>query len=147
MSDKRIRIPSEMRHAAFKAVANKHGVSTVGAMAESWADDAAVAVEAALLWLSEHPIVPTNDLIGDCYEKVYGVRLSTSADYDRVGKFVAESQRRMFLSPQPEIQEEIADLLWDDSKGRLGEMGVGRNDRHNALIVEAFNRGKAVRTK
>ena len=74
--------------------------------------------EAALLWLSENPVVPTHDQ--------FDAMRGTYRD------ICAEWQRRMFLAPEPEVPEEVKDLLWD---GQTGE-----DEEHNRKIIEAFNR-------
>jgi hypothetical protein len=67
------------------------------------------ALEAAVLWLSENPIVPNPDQISDigsCVQHKLGGAVVGYAD------FVEEWQRRMFLAPWAE----------DDSDGRLQGM-------------------------
>ena len=90
-------------------------------------------LEAALRWLSENPIVPTDEqakLLG----KVYASNNFGSDYHDSLKRTVVEWQRRMFLAPEPEVPEEVKDLLWD---GQTGE-----DEEHNRKIIEAFNRGQ-----
>lgn len=84
------------------------------------------ALEAALQWLADHPIVPTD---------AQWEELSASAPLNSRNMsykwVVAEWQRRMFLVPEP--PNGVEDLLWGQ-----GHWGVS----HNHLILEAFRRGQ-----
>lgn len=71
-------------------------------------------VEASLRWLSENPIVPTDEQILEM-EKLHQ---SDCSLWNRFGSsnnhayYCYEWQRRMFLAPpEPEVLEEIKDLL------------------------------------
>lgn len=57
------------------------------------------ALEAALLWLAENPIVPNCEQAEElfCNKSIISV--------------CVEWQRRMFLAPEPEVPEELKDLL------------------------------------
>lgn len=82
-------------------------------------------LEAALLWLSENPIVPT--------EEQWKAMNNERQWPDSVGRrqwLVAEWQRRMFLAPEPEVPEEIADLL------------VGVHPDVAPIALEAYRRGQ-----
>lgn|ERR1017187_6182404 len=132
MSD-RIVIPEEMRFAALKAVAEKHEVTSIGAMAASWADDADCAVEAALRWQSENPRVPTGQQLWE---------MSTKGPLADVNFVCAEWQRRMYLVPEPEVPEGTADLHWPG-----GLLGMGLGDTHNEQVDEAYRRGQKISPK
>jgi hypothetical protein len=80
-------------------------------------------LEAALRWLSEHPIVPSTDDIGSMQDLLNGYGI---ADWGPI--LCAEWQRRMLLAPEPEVPEEISDLI------------RGRED--DDLIIEAYRRGQ-----
>lgn len=83
-------------------------------------------LEAALRWLSENPIVPTPQQWKDIEESVPMFHI-----WDRVGEW----QRRMFLSPEPEVPEEIKDLV----------EGMSWNSTTPKAIIEAFRRGQKSR--
>ena len=51
-------------------------------------------LEAALRWLSENPIVPTDEQIHDMYSRECEAGIS----FTLVARFIAEWQRRMFLA-------------------------------------------------
>ncbi len=118
MSEKRYVVPDGMMNAAC----NDHHAIGVNQR------DVAKMLEAALRWLSENPIVPTER---EC------ARL---CDYDpKIVKFVVSVwQRLAFLAPEPEVPEAIKDLLWV----RLERDGCDVED-HNKDILEAYQRGKA----
>ena len=81
-------------------------------------------LEAALRWLAENPMIPTDKQLGE----IRGNIVHTYGS-DITWHICAEWQRRMFLSPEPEVPEEIIDLLCR-----------GDVDR-NPLILEAYRRG------
>lgn len=60
-------------------------------------------LEAALVWLTEHPIVPTDEQMNTAYFEVYKCRLSEASDREKVAKFVADLQRHIFDAPEPEV--------------------------------------------
>ena len=89
-------------------------------------------LEAALLWLSENPIVPTSEQLHSIIGKL-PMAMCDIVWTERDRALIAEWQRRMFLAPEPEVPEEIKDL-WQaqptpDAKRRT---------------VEAFQRGQQV---
>jgi hypothetical protein len=115
----RIKVPEGMLQAG-------RSVYSVYATAE---EGARVILEAALRWLSENPIVPTDGQI-----------FQDSIPYDgneinAIRHHVVGFQRRMFLAPEPEVPEEIKDLLYDPKDG---PNKVDRND----AIIEAYRRGQ-----
>lgn len=87
-------------------------------------------VNAALLWLSENPIRPNCEQIGEI-SKWFGSHNHGATCED----FCEEWQRRMFLAPEPEVPEEIADLTIADSDDIAGDL-------HNARLIEAYRRGQ-----
>ena len=99
-----------------------------------WLDDGFLlsVIEAAFRWLSENPIVPTAEQMDEI------CRQHSWLDRDSVRFGAREWQRRMFLAPEPEMPEEIKDLLYDPKDGPTK---TGRND----AVIEAFRRGKASR--
>ena len=87
-------------------------------------------LEAALLWLSENPIVPTSEQLHSIIGKL-PVAMCDIVWTERDRALIAEWQRRMFLAPEPEVPEQIKDL-WQaqptpDAKRRT---------------IEAFRRGR-----
>ena len=108
MIEKKTVVPEGMLAAAWQDIAaamkERISVGGIGGVAELHV--ARIAVEAALRWLSENPIVPTDEQIRDLFEaNRYGV----SREAWRI--YFTEWQRRMFLAPEPEIPDEIEDLL------------------------------------
>ena len=103
-------------------------------------------LEAALLWLSKNPIVPTYEqiesLLKICVQNVPGKNGMTL--YQK--EFCKEWQRIMFLSPDPEVPEEIKDLLYCE-QDRIGIHGdpvhasklIWESDRR---AIEAYHRGQ-----
>lgn len=90
MSEKRIVVPEEMLVAASDALAKmKYPALRI--------ELAGVALEAALLWLSENPIVPTDEQADELWRhpKVLSI-------YEHYAKAMARDwQRMMFLAPNP----------------------------------------------
>ena len=91
------------------------------------------AVEAALRWLSEHPIVPTQKQSRKLYADVpQGLLVDEVPSW-----YAVEWQRRMFLAPESEVPEEIKDLLWS-----IGGTWMQTDKKHNNEVAEAYRRGK-----
>lgn len=65
-------------------------------------------LEAALRWLSENPIVPTDQQEMEIYKKY----ISTVSDKAYPIYLLKEWQRRMFLAPEPEVPEAVKDILY-----------------------------------
>jgi len=106
-------------------------------------------LEAALRWLSENPIVPTDEQAADLYNA--NLDIDYSKKYDATHAVVVEWQRRMFLSPEPEIPEDVKDLgicskleqssqHWDWS-GREGDL----EKVVEQIAIEAYRRGQRSR--
>lgn len=123
MTDKKIVVPSGMKLAALAGFE--------GSKSGPWEAQMSDALEAALRWLSENPIVPTDGQVNRLQEQkpdgVSWIRW-TSVEY----------QRRMFLAPEPEAPEEVKDLIWD--LDHTGWQTTG--EKHNKEIAEAFRRGQ-----
>lgn len=104
---------------------------------------AMAALEAALQWLSENPIVPSQtqamELTG--FTKYQDLELA------RARLALTRWQRRMFLAPEPEVHEEIEELLWKDdfskSKGTIWVRSIDDGMTWNQAVIEAYKRGKA----
>ena len=139
MNDPKIKVPEGMLKAAF----NGAGKTVQGC---PWQEIAAASVEAALLWMSENPIVPTTsqaEVVRDAVDKVMehgkGRLLNGSMVSDGVIETCVEWQRRMFLAPEPEVPEEIKDLLWTVP---TPDCGIYLVAKHNADVIESFRRSQ-----
>ena len=96
MTDERIQVPEGMLKAAIDAQEMRCDPTITK-----------IGVEAALRWWKANPIEPTDD---DCIS--IGQAWNGNSAGNPFWKFVAtEWQRRMFLAPEPEVPEEIKDLL------------------------------------
>ena len=129
MSEKKIVVPEGM----IRAVEDRCGdLCKYGGKSQSVRFVSQTAVEAALRWLSENPILPTAEQLYSTIGKL-PVAMCDIVWTERDRALIAEWQRRMFLAPEPEVPEEIKDL-WQaqptpDAKRRT---------------VEAFQRGQQV---
>jgi hypothetical protein len=65
-----------------------------------------------------------------------------------------EWQRRCFLAPEPEVPEDVKELLWADARCPDGIFYFPVDDRkpytsetlhHNKQIIEAYRRGKGAK--
>lgn len=129
MSEKKIHVPAEMLRAFDDALLPLEDGET------GWSQvEAESALEAALLWLSENPIVPTP-------EQVLDMGKSISLKWPEI--YCAVWKRRMFLAPEPEVPEEIKDLQG------IHLASVRDQDDLNRLVtklnLEAFRRGRQAR--
>ncbi len=95
--------------------------------------------EAALRWLLENPIVPSEtDVI-----ILADVSLRAGDDRNKQVQDVAvEWQRRMFLAPEPEVPEEIKDLLATPIPTANNPCAVMEIKNVNEKIIEVYRRGK-----
>ena len=101
-------------------------------------------LKSALRWLSENPIVPSEaDVMEILQERVESHHIS-GKEYCAIPpatvRFVIrESQRRMFLAPEPEVPSEIRDIdAW--LTVYLGSHPEIENIRRNFLLT--FRRGQ-----
>ena len=95
-------------------------------------------LEAALRWLSENPIVPTKEQI----DSMIGSNSQLHWGWDtywreHTSAWITEWQRRMFLTPEPEVPEAIKDLLLPNI-----ESGFFKPEIVNERLAEAFWRGQ-----
>lgn len=120
---KRIRVPEEMIRCAVDATCDSRG--------NHYESVIRPALEAAFLWLSEHPQVPTDE---QHYEIVIDLLRRPGGCHP--ADICAEWQRRCFVQEEPEIPAEIEDLLVepDVSKWRGNEL--------NEAVIEAYRRGR-----
>lgn len=130
MAGKKIVVPAEMFQAAWSAALSYivKGENYYGVKA---------GLEAALLWLSNNPIVPSGEQWKEISQDAPPT--STRMPYDWVLK---EWQSRMFLAPGPEVSEaseEIKDLRKMMSDYFNHSDGYSYPDD---LLIEAYRRGK-----
>jgi hypothetical protein len=121
MSEKKIQVPEGMAKAASDATA---AFSMCHVMK---------CLEAAMLWLAEHPIVPTEEQALNMWMK----KKLPFEQWEWVRWGASEWQRRMFAAPEPEVPEAIKDLLSEKVGGTLD--GVPDADER---VMEAYRRGK-----
>ncbi len=102
-------------------------------------------LEASLRWLSDNPIVPSFE---DCIELHRSCHSATTVAVNEIKAYCESWQRHMFLASEPDIPEEIKNLLskfnsFDqyDDKGIIKLLEDCREE-HNKAVIEAFNRGK-----
>ena len=98
-------------------------------------------VRAAVRWLAENPIVPTNEQV----EAIHVEQYDSTEDFLTVSKknMAVEWQRQMFLSPKSRIPEAVEDLWIDENsisfyKGDPEAIAA----RGNRAILEAYRRGR-----
>lgn len=94
-----------------------------------------VALEAALLWLSENPIVPTDDFVEEAIREHSRTNIKWAC---------AEWQCRMFLSPEPEMPEAIKELLpFPPNVVILDDNLYNKIKAHlDRVAIEAYRRGQ-----
>lgn len=103
---RKIVVPSAMLKTVHEFLWRKWGYhetnpSAMSTMDWSNTDDT---VEVALGWLSEHPIVPTQDQANALAKKYHG-----QSPHGCTSQYVAaEWQRQMFLAPPPDLRREAA---------------------------------------
>jgi len=93
-------------------------------------------IAAALLWLAENPIVPTD---GQCEEMIQ----SYARQGDKGSRNIAiEWQRHMFLKREPELPAEVKALLW--SARHFPD--TGSQHRHDEAVRKAYELGKQAKS-
>lgn len=113
-----------------------------GALAEARAKGlelTTVALEAALKWLGENPICPTQeqkDHLLKHFSPIGVERWDKGMWFNFIADCAVEWQRMMFLAPNPP-DEPIKDLLWDLGTPTWRET----EKKHNTEVWEAYNRG------
>ena len=91
-------------------------------------------------WLSKNPILPTDEQLYSTIGSL-PVAMCDIVWTDRDRAMIAEWQRRCFLAPEPEVPEEIKDLLWKNLKVNGIELD-SMVEPLNKTILEAFRRGQ-----
>ena len=100
MSEKKIVVPEGMLEAALDGL----GIEIIKARRQYVKDT----LEAALHWLSENPIVPTEKQIADLAKTM---PYEDSGNGNVLAVAVVEWQRRMYLAPEPEVPEETPEII------------------------------------
>jgi hypothetical protein len=135
MIEKKIVVPEGMLNAYFAEVFGD-SIGTV-ASANAAREKARRQLEVALKWLSENPIVPTDEQSAAMVKNKEGFPFES---YEWVRWGATEWQRRMFLAPIEEVPEEVKDLL---VKGKATTAMIMLTDvKHDSDVLEAFRRGK-----
>ena len=103
-------------------------------------------LKAALHWLSEHPIVPTEAQVMEILQERVASGHITGEEYCAIPpatvRFcIAEWERHMFDAPEPEVPEEIKDMLLD-ARASDSERCFFKPSVYNERIVEAYHRGQ-----
>ncbi len=138
--EKKLVVPSGMVDAAYgKAIEDADGkvrYSPVDAVKSHERLGVERILEAALRWLSEKPIVPTPEQANDLWKATNGALKDVWPIL-----IVTEWQRIMFRAPEPEVPEEIKDLLHIS----LPETPEIVQESVRSYIIEAYRRGKAAK--
>ena len=140
MSDK-IVVPGGMLDAALEVARERRGYPHLASLGTARLKaNVQAELEAALRWIAKNPIGPTNEQAKELW------RTSTAGETNearRASLAAVEWQRRMFLAPEPEVPEEIKDLLFVGgiltADQVLNEYPKGEVDK---LILEAYRRGQ-----
>jgi hypothetical protein len=143
MTEKRYVAPEGMLKAAIDAQWNESGAHPsarkILAAEEAVKSCVKAGLEAALRWLSENPIVPTD---GETKRIWRDTGLCNEVDDSELQCIAAEWQRRMFLAPEPEVSEEIKDLLLPNI-----ECGFFKPEVVNERMIECYRRGQKAGAK
>lgn len=133
MTEKKIVVPEGMLKSAIEASLQRDPITGIPVLSRGFNATIISAIEAALLWIAEHPIVPNHT------QTIYLCKSYEGAgsDYCQSIRDVACSwQEIMFFAPEPEVPKEMKDLLVNPVVGMVNGMHI--NDR----ILEAFRRGQ-----
>jgi len=131
MSESRIVVPDGMLTAAMHAIGIPEQYKQTHQVNK--------ALEAALRWLSENPIVPTDEQVKAIHHSATEAACTSKSI---LPFFAIEWQRRMFLAPEPEIPEDIRDLIYGDEVAATGLVKGGTFDESNQRVLEAYRRGQ-----
>jgi hypothetical protein len=123
MSEKKYVVPDGGTQAARAAVADERHWPLIWPI-----------LDAFIRWQSENPIVPTDKQANELWKIAIEQDPDKNETTHAAKNLVMEFQRRMYLAPEPELPEEIDDLLLGVRGCRVSEI----DDR----IKEAFRRGQ-----
>ena len=125
----RIKVPEGMLDAAMQA-------SMEAGLGIGPSTELRVVLEAALRWQSKNTPHPTDKEFGELVVSCSSAeKWEHLTEWMRAGMLCHEWVCRMYLAPEPEVPEEIKDLLYDPKDGPTK---VDRND----AIIEAYRRGQ-----
>jgi len=143
-NEKKIVVPKGMIEAVIDHHPSKGALQSDPDMLST--DTVTAVLEAAIRWMIENPIVPSTKDADKLWREAH--TLSADSKTGHAGKdMLIEWQRMMFLAPEPEVPEEVKDLMskYADPKlqtdGLLRAMARG----HNEDIIEAYRRGQKSR--
>lgn len=126
---KKIIVPEGMLRAACRV-----GMTT--------ATDAEPILEAALRWLSEN----RQDMSPALLKTIKGDVSYLAINETNIYEIVNAAIKRMFLAPEPEVPEELENLIWGEWQVKHGvpehTAGWLPIESHNAQILEAYRRGQ-----
>jgi hypothetical protein len=128
MSDKKIKVPDGMLEAAMRA-------SMEAGLPIGPSTELRVVIEAALRWLSAGHMDFPLPLLKEILEAVPGWKLNETV----IQNVLHQGLRRMFLAPEPEVPEELRELLMTGADEGTFNWAV------NKAIMEAFRRGQKSR--
>ena len=136
MSDKKYVVPEGGLEVAKQVLRDKFAFverdnSTLGEYLKT-------SLEAFIRWQSENLIVPSHEQVIHLCE-IFANR-SVISYCDSVRAVAIEWLRIMYLAPEPEVPEEIKDLLLTEQSHKDVQPLKGEL---NSLIMEAYRRGKA----
>jgi len=126
-------VPEEGLKATVEAMKNPSGTKFL-----STEQCASLGLEAFIRWQSENLIVPSHEQVIHLCE-IFANR-SVISYCDSVRAVAIEWLRIMYLAPEPEVPEEIKDLLLTEQSHKDVQPLKGEL---NSLIMEAYRRGKA----
>jgi hypothetical protein len=138
MSEKKYVVPEGMLKAAIEASDSLPYMKT----------DIRRGLEAAFRWLAENPIVPTDKQVREMIAPKFGIN-SKELNGNMIASGITAAitwQRRMFLVSEPEVPEEIKDLLipnfFNSIDVILGIEKTRSEDDYRKNIIEAYHRGR-----
>ena len=139
MEEKKYVVPEGMGSAVAHAVFKKYGYV-------EFYPQIATALEAAVRWLSDNPIVPSLEQAWNLTKKFQ----DDPIEQDMAVFLVREWQKRMFLAEESHVPQEIKDLLYS-SGGRVacdnpkdGYRFIAESDRR---VLEAYRIGQKAGSK
>ncbi len=123
--NKQIEVPEELNAVARQAYETWRATCDP---AEQYTNGAVRVTEAVLRWISENPRVPTDEQVTEMHQ---------ICDLEQI---LIAWQRCMFLKPEPEMPEEIEEMLYG-RKERPDEFVTIKRTYIDKDIIEAFRIG------